>query len=49
MHILVEGEELPPPIKTFKEMKFPKSILHGLKKKNIVTPTPIQIQGLPTV
>ncbi|KAK3094912.1 hypothetical protein FSP39_007818 [Pinctada imbricata] len=48
-HILVEGEELPPPIKTFKEMKFPKSILHGLKKKGIVNPTPIQIQGLPTV
>lgn len=48
-HILVEGEELPPPIKTFKEMKFPKAILSGLKKKGIVTPTPIQIQGLPTV
>lgn len=48
-HILVEGEELPPPIKTFKEMKFPKAILSGLKKKRIVTPTPIQIQGLPTV
>ncbi|XP_056006567.1 probable ATP-dependent RNA helicase DDX41 [Ostrea edulis] len=48
-HILVEGEDLPPPIKTFKEMKFPKAILSGLKKKGIQTPTPIQMQGLPTV
>ncbi|XP_041371297.1 probable ATP-dependent RNA helicase DDX41 isoform X2 [Gigantopelta aegis] len=49
MHILVEGDDLPPPIKTFREMKFPKPILNGLKKKGIVNPTPIQIQGLPAV
>ncbi|XP_064604084.1 probable ATP-dependent RNA helicase DDX41 isoform X2 [Liolophura sinensis] len=48
-HILVEGDEIPPPIKTFREMRFPKPILNGLKRKNIVRPTPIQIQGLPTV
>ena len=48
-HILVEGEDKPPPIKTFKEMKFPKPILHGLKKKGIQQPTPIQIQGIPAV
>ncbi|KAH9524736.1 DEAD (Asp-Glu-Ala-Asp) box polypeptide 41 [Bulinus truncatus] len=48
-HILVEGEDLPPPIKTFKAMKFPQPILDLLKKKGIVTPTPIQIQGIPTV
>lgn len=48
-HILVEGEDVPPPIKTFREMKFPKPILDGLKKKGITHPTPIQLQGLPTV
>jgi ATP-dependent RNA helicase DDX41 len=46
-HILVEGENLPPPIKTFKEMKFPQPILEALKEKNIRRPTPIQMQGLP--
>uniref|UniRef100_A0A8C9VD71 Probable ATP-dependent RNA helicase DDX41 n=1 Tax=Scleropages formosus TaxID=113540 RepID=A0A8C9VD71_SCLFO len=30
-------------------MKFPQAILKGLKKKGIVHPTPIQIQGIPTV
>ncbi|RWS13509.1 putative ATP-dependent RNA helicase DDX41-like protein [Dinothrombium tinctorium] len=47
--ILVEGEDLVPPIKSFKEMKFPKCILHALKKKNIIKPSPIQMQGLPAV
>ena len=49
LHILVEGEDVPPPIKTFREMKFPKPILDALKKKGITHPTPIQLQGLPTV
>lgn len=48
-HILVEGEDVPPPVKTFREMKFPKPILDALKKKGITYPTPIQLQGLPTV
>jgi len=48
-HILVEGSDLPPPIKTFREMKFPKPVLNALKKKGIEKPTPIQIQGMPTV
>ncbi|GIX73190.1 probable ATP-dependent RNA helicase DDX41 [Caerostris extrusa] len=47
--ILVEGEDIVPPIKTFKEMKFPKGIIQGLKKKGITKPTPIQMQGLPAV
>lgn len=47
--ILVEGESPPPPIKTFKEMKFPRPILNGLKRKGINKPTPIQMQGLPSV
>lgn len=47
--ILVEGEVIPPPIRSFKEMKFPKSILMGLVKKGIKKPTPIQVQGIPTI
>lgn len=47
--ILAEGNDIPPPIKTFKAMKFPRSILQCLKRKGIVNPTPIQMQGLPTV
>lgn len=49
LNILVEGEDLPPPIKSFKEMKFPKVLLHALKRRGITTPTPIQIQGIPAV
>ncbi|VDI35024.1 ATP-dependent RNA helicase DDX41 [Mytilus galloprovincialis] len=48
-HILVEGEDLPPPIKSFKEMKFPRAILNAMKHKGITKPTPIQIQGIPAV
>ncbi|RHZ79012.1 hypothetical protein Glove_152g30 [Diversispora epigaea] len=48
-HILVDGEDIPPPIKHFRDMKFPPAILDYLKSKNIRRPTPIQIQGLPVV
>ena len=48
-HIVVEGEGLPPPIRSFREMKFPSPILDALTSKNILRPTPIQIQGLPVV
>ncbi|XP_039297448.1 LOW QUALITY PROTEIN: ATP-dependent RNA helicase abstrakt [Nilaparvata lugens] len=49
LRILVEGEEVPPPLKSFREMKFPRGILAGLEEKGIVKPTPIQVQGIPTV
>ncbi|XP_055384536.1 ATP-dependent RNA helicase abstrakt [Condylostylus longicornis] len=49
LRILVEGDDVPPPIRSFKEMKFPKGILIGLEKKKIKKPTPIQVQGIPTV
>lgn len=49
LRILVEGEDVPPPIKTFRAMKFPRGILSGLEKKGITKPTPIQVQGIPTV
>jgi len=48
-HILTEGENIPPPIKSFKEMKFPEPILQALQKKGIARPTPIQVQGIPCV
>lgn len=49
LRILVEGEEVPPPLKSFKEMKFHRGILNGLEAKGISKPTPIQVQGIPTV
>ena len=48
-HIIVEGVDIPPPIKSFKEMKFPGPILNELARKGIARPTPIQIQGLPVI
>ncbi|KAL1917784.1 uncharacterized protein VTP21DRAFT_3618 [Calcarisporiella thermophila] len=45
-HILVDGDDIPPPIRYFKDMKFPKPILEYLKSKGISKPTPIQVQGL---
>jgi ATP-dependent RNA helicase DDX41 len=48
-HILVEGEDLPPPIKSFKDMRFPDPVLNALRAKGIRKPTPIQIQGIPAV
>lgn len=48
LHILTDGDDVPPPIKIFEEFKFPQSILDSLKKKGITKPTPIQVQGLPT-
>ncbi|KDR18857.1 ATP-dependent RNA helicase abstrakt [Zootermopsis nevadensis] len=49
LRILVEGEDVPPPIKSFAQMKFSRGILTGLERKGIVWPTPIQVQGIPTV
>jgi ATP-dependent RNA helicase DDX41 len=46
-HILVEGENVPPPIKSFAEMRLPLPILEALKAKGIDRPTPIQVQGIP--
>ena len=49
LRIDVEGADVPPPIRSFRDMKFPKSLLIGLKKKGIRTPSPIQAQGIPVV
>ncbi|KAI0653202.1 DEAD-domain-containing protein [Cubamyces menziesii] len=46
-HIIVEGEDLPPPIENFTDMKVPESLVKFLKSKRITKPTPIQLQGIP--
>ncbi|KAJ4462693.1 putative DEAD-box ATP-dependent RNA helicase 35 [Paratrimastix pyriformis] len=45
-HIIVEGDNIPPPISRFKDFKLPAPILEVLKLKGIKQPTPIQMQGL---
>ncbi|KAJ1310379.1 hypothetical protein OPQ81_007117 [Rhizoctonia solani] len=47
-HIIAEGDNIPPPIASFADMKVPKELLTYFKSKRIFAPTPIQIQGLPT-
>jgi ATP-dependent RNA helicase DDX41 len=39
-HILCEGDELPPPIKSFKDMRFPQCIIDSLKARGINTNGP---------
>ncbi|OSD02753.1 P-loop containing nucleoside triphosphate hydrolase protein [Trametes coccinea BRFM310] len=46
-HIIVEGEDLPPPIENFTDMKVPEPLVKFLKSKRITKPTPIQLQGIP--
>ncbi|KAJ1668852.1 DEAD-box ATP-dependent RNA helicase 35 [Coemansia sp. RSA 1646] len=46
-HIIVDGEDIPPPLVTFKSMRFPGPMLNYLKSKGILQPSPIQMQGLP--
>ncbi|XP_016174178.1 DEAD-box ATP-dependent RNA helicase 35 [Arachis ipaensis] len=48
-HIIVHGEDVPCPVKNFKDMRFPDPILNKLRAKGIVQPTPIQVQGLPVI
>ena len=45
----VDGEDPPPPLKTFRDMKFPQAIMSVLEDKNILKPSPIQMAGIPTV
>jgi ATP-dependent RNA helicase DDX41 len=48
-HIMVEGDSVPAPCKTFRDMRLPQAILDHLKNKGIIKPTPIQVQGLPVI
>ena len=43
------GDNLPPPITSFRAMRLPRATLKCLKRDKIKTPTPIQIQGLPVI
>uniref|UniRef100_A0A8R1Y846 RNA helicase n=1 Tax=Onchocerca volvulus TaxID=6282 RepID=A0A8R1Y846_ONCVO len=45
--ILVDGEDVPPPIGSFIEMKFPPPVIKALRDKKIICPTVIQMQGIP--
>ena len=47
--IEVDGDNPPPPLKTFEDMKLNHSLIRGLKDKKISKPSPIQMQGVPTV
>ncbi|KAH8929868.1 P-loop containing nucleoside triphosphate hydrolase protein [Atractiella rhizophila] len=46
-HIDADGNNIPPPIPRFEDMRLPTPIFSYLKQKNIKAPTPIQLQGLP--
>ncbi|KAJ3129276.1 hypothetical protein HK098_001974 [Nowakowskiella sp. JEL0407] len=48
-HILVEGDSIPPPLTKFRDMRLPSTIIDFLISKNIKSPTPIQIQGIPVI
>lgn len=48
-HVLVEGEDVPPPCPRFVDMRLPPAIFAALTERGIHTPTPIQVQGLPVV
>ncbi|OZC12843.1 hypothetical protein X798_00477 [Onchocerca flexuosa] len=45
--ILVDGDDVPPPIGSFIEMKFPPPVIKALRDKKIICPTVIQMQGIP--
>lgn len=45
----VDGEEVAPVLERFVDMKLPRAILEMLTSKNIVKPSPIQMQGLPVI
>eukprot|EP01122_Echinamoeba_exundans_P005766 TRINITY_DN1592_c0_g1_i1.p1 TRINITY_DN1592_c0_g1~~TRINITY_DN1592_c0_g1_i1.p1 ORF type:complete len:469 (+),score=111.50 TRINITY_DN1592_c0_g1_i1:325-1731(+) len=49
LHILVDGEDVPPICTRFVDLKLPPSIISGLAKKGITKPSPIQAQGLPVI
>ncbi|CAF1196131.1 unnamed protein product [Rotaria sordida] len=48
-NINVEGDDIPPPLCRFEDMKLSIGVLNALKEKQIMRPTPIQMQGIPSV
>lgn len=47
LHIIAEGTDVAPPLETFESMKIPRWMIKYMRTKNIMKPTPIQMQGLP--
>jgi len=45
----IDGDNPPPPLKTFQDMKFHSSIISTLEKKEIRKPSPIQMAAIPSV
>ncbi|KAJ1882220.1 hypothetical protein LPJ66_011189, partial [Kickxella alabastrina] len=45
--IAIDGEDVPPPVLTFRSMRLPEPLLAYLGARGISTPSPIQMQGLP--
>jgi ATP-dependent RNA helicase DDX41 len=45
--IIVEGDDVPHPARTFKDLRLPMATIDLLAQQGIVNPTPIQRQGLP--
>ncbi|RLN08795.1 hypothetical protein C2845_PM11G14500 [Panicum miliaceum] len=48
-HIIVDGNDVPPPARDFRDLRLPEPMLRKLQERGIVQPTPIQVQGLPVV
>ncbi|CAN6237145.1 unnamed protein product [Urochloa humidicola] len=48
-HIIVDGDDVPPPARDFRDLRLPEPMLRKLRERGIVQPTPIQVQGLPVV
>ncbi|CAO2044547.1 unnamed protein product [Urochloa humidicola] len=48
-HIIVDGDDVPPPARDFRDLRLPEPMLRELRERGIVQPTPIQVQGLPVV
>lgn len=48
-HILVDGDQVPPPLKSFADMKLPAALLRALSQRGIAAPSPIQMQAIPAV
>jgi len=48
-HIIVDGNDVPPPARDFRDPRLPEPIFRKLRERGIVQPTPIQVQGLPVV
>eukprot|EP01029_Cantina_marsupialis_P021717 TRINITY_DN5258_c0_g1_i1.p1 TRINITY_DN5258_c0_g1~~TRINITY_DN5258_c0_g1_i1.p1 ORF type:complete len:788 (-),score=243.71 TRINITY_DN5258_c0_g1_i1:289-2625(-) len=47
--IIVEGDDIPPPINSFKHMRYPQPVISCLEEKGIMSPTLIQEQGMPVI